>query len=123
MRARYARARSHHGMVLTAPKTGTFWIAVGMAGLALLLAVQAAPARAQPEVLSFGVIGHAFRKSPDEALLRRLIEQHARYTGSALAREILDAWPQWRARFVKVFPKEYRRALSELAAKQKKIAA
>jgi hypothetical protein len=39
MRARYARARAH-GMVLTAPKTGTFWIAVAMAGLAMLLHFQ-----------------------------------------------------------------------------------
>ena len=46
-----------------------------LAGLALLIAVQAAPASAQPETLSFGVIGHAFRKSPDEALLRRTIAE------------------------------------------------
>jgi glutamate synthase domain-containing protein 2/glutamate synthase domain-containing protein 1/glutamate synthase domain-containing protein 3 len=59
----------------------------------------------------------------DETVLRRLIEQHARYTGSARAREILEGWAQYRTRFVKVFPKEYRRALAELAARQKKIAA
>jgi glutamate synthase (NADPH) large chain len=59
----------------------------------------------------------------DEVLLKRLIEQHARYTGSARAREILDKWPDNRARFVKVFPKEYRRALTELAADSKRIAA
>jgi glutamate synthase (NADPH) large chain len=59
----------------------------------------------------------------DEVLLRRLIEQHARYTGSARARDMLDNWPQYRARFVKVFPKEYRRALTELAAQNKRIAA
>ena len=59
----------------------------------------------------------------DEALLRRLIEQHARYTGSTRAREILDNWAQYRARFVKVFPKEYRRALTGLATRYKKIAA
>jgi len=59
----------------------------------------------------------------DEALLRRLIEQHARVTGSARAKEILENWAQYRTRFVKVFPKEYRRALGELAAKHEKIAA
>ncbi|HUP96050.1 MAG TPA: glutamate synthase large subunit [Burkholderiales bacterium] len=59
----------------------------------------------------------------DEALLRGLIEQHGRCTGSARAREILENWAQYRTRFVKVFPKEYRRALGELAAKQEKIAA
>jgi glutamate synthase domain-containing protein 3 len=59
----------------------------------------------------------------DEAILRRLIEQHARYTGSARARQVLDNWASYRNRFVKVFPHEYRRALSELAEKQRKIAA
>jgi glutamate synthase (NADPH/NADH) large chain len=59
----------------------------------------------------------------DEVILKRLLERHVRYTGSARAREILDNWAGYRARFVKVFPKEYRRALGELAAKQRKLAA
>jgi glutamate synthase (NADPH) large chain len=59
----------------------------------------------------------------DEAVLRRLIENHARHTGSKRAQQILAQWANWRGRFVKVFPKEYRRALGELAAAQKKVAA
>jgi glutamate synthase domain-containing protein 3 len=59
----------------------------------------------------------------DEAVLKRLLERHARYTGSARAKEILDDWAAYRSRFVKVFPKEYRRALAEMAAKHKRIAA
>jgi len=59
----------------------------------------------------------------DEVVLRRLIEQHARATGSARAKVILEDWAGFRTRFVKVFPNEYRRALGELAAKGKKIAA
>ncbi|MFZ5557036.1 MAG: glutamate synthase large subunit [Pseudomonadota bacterium] len=59
----------------------------------------------------------------DEAILKHMIEAHARYTGSARARQILEDWGAFRARFVKVFPHEYRRALSELAAKHKKLAA
>src|SRR5437660_6608026 len=62
-------------------------------------------------------------ETEDEATLRRLIENHARYTGSKRAHEILDNWAQFRSRFVKVFPKEYRRALAELAASRKKEAA
>jgi len=57
----------------------------------------------------------------DEATLKRLIENHHKYANSRRAAEILEKWPQVRARFVKVFPKEYRRALAELA--QKKVAA
>jgi glutamate synthase domain-containing protein 3 len=61
--------------------------------------------------------------TPDEVVLRRLIERHAQYTGSKRAREVLDDWAHYRTRFVKVFPKEYRRALVELAARHKRIAA
>ncbi|HVB49779.1 MAG TPA: glutamate synthase-related protein, partial [Burkholderiales bacterium] len=59
----------------------------------------------------------------DEVLLRTLIESHVRYTGSRRAQQILDKWSDFRGRFVKVFPKEYRRALGELAAAQRKAAA
>ena len=59
----------------------------------------------------------------DEVTLKRWIENHARYTGSARAREILEKWDRFRPRFVKVFPKEYRRALTELAAAGRKAAA
>jgi glutamate synthase (NADPH/NADH) large chain len=59
----------------------------------------------------------------DEALLKRLIENHARHTGSDVAKAILANWQAARALFVKVFPKEYRRALKELAAKRTSQAA
>ena len=55
--------------------------------------------------------------SDDEAAVKRLIENHARYTNSKRAAEVLANWAQYRQRFVKVFPREYRRALAELAAK------
>jgi glutamate synthase (NADPH) large chain len=54
----------------------------------------------------------------DEALLRALIDRHIRFTGSTRALVILDHWEQSRARFVKVFPNEYKRALGELHAAQ-----
>ena len=59
----------------------------------------------------------------DEVVLRRMIENHVRYTGSTHAQSILDQWAVKRLRFVKVFPKEYRRALTELAAHGSKVAA
>jgi len=59
----------------------------------------------------------------DEVILKRLIENHARYTGSRRAHDILEQWSVYRLRFVKVFPKEYRRALTELAAAAPKVAA
>ena len=53
----------------------------------------------------------------DEALLKKLVEDHHRWTGSLRAREILDNWATARGKFVKVFPHEYRRALTEMGAK------
>ncbi|MGB0127539.1 MAG: glutamate synthase-related protein, partial [Rhodocyclaceae bacterium] len=54
----------------------------------------------------------------DDALLRRLIANHARFTGSDTATSILGNWAAARALFVKVFPKEYRRAMKDLAGQQ-----
>ncbi|TAL90375.1 MAG: glutamate synthase subunit alpha, partial [Rhodanobacter sp.] len=49
----------------------------------------------------------------DEAILRRLVEAHFRYTGSFRARAILHDWLNARTHFVKVMPHEYKRALGE----------
>jgi glutamate synthase (NADPH/NADH) large chain len=54
----------------------------------------------------------------DAERLRQLIQNHLRYTGSTRAREILDDWAVYRTRFRKVMPIEYRRALTEMAAKK-----
>jgi glutamate synthase (NADPH) large chain len=49
----------------------------------------------------------------DEELLKRLLQDHNRWTGSKRARELLDTWAQSRLKFVKVFPNEYKKALIE----------
>ena len=54
----------------------------------------------------------------DAERLRILIERHHLHTGSARARELLDNWEVARTLFVKVVPKDYRRALLELRAEQ-----
>ncbi|MFZ9557520.1 MAG: hypothetical protein ACO278_09325, partial [Limnohabitans sp.] len=59
------------------------------------------------------------RGQSDEAQLRKLLEDHHRWTGSKRARDLLDNWTESRGKFVKVFPNEYKRALGELAAKAK----
>jgi glutamate synthase domain-containing protein 3 len=48
-------------------------------------------------------------------LLRRLVEQHARYTGSARAKRELGQWERAQKRFVAVVPREYRQALERRA--------
>jgi glutamate synthase (NADPH/NADH) large chain/glutamate synthase (ferredoxin) len=58
------------------------------------------------------------RDQTDEAQLKKLLEDHHRWTGSKRARELLDHWNEARAKFVKVFPNEYKRALGEINARK-----
>jgi glutamate synthase (NADPH/NADH) large chain len=60
--------------------------------------------------------------SHDEERLLTLIRNHLRYTGSARARNILERWADYRPRFVKVMPVEYRRALREMEAARMGVA-
>ena len=55
----------------------------------------------------------------DEDLLKQLVSEHERRTNSPRAREILTDWSAARGKFIKVFPHEYRRALTELAQSNK----
>jgi glutamate synthase (NADPH/NADH) large chain len=52
-----------------------------------------------------------------DAILKKLIEDHHKWTGSLQARHLLDQWEVSRSKFVKVFPIEYKRALAEMALK------
>ena len=59
----------------------------------------------------------------DAERLMQLIANHERYTGSERARHILDNWADYRGKFIKVMPVEYRRALAEMEAKRELAAA
>ncbi|WP_011582062.1 MULTISPECIES: glutamate synthase large subunit [Chelativorans] len=59
----------------------------------------------------------------DEERLAHLISNHYRYTGSERARAILDHWAEYRPKFRKVMPVEYRRALEEMERMRMGIAA
>ena len=54
----------------------------------------------------------------DIAELRRLIENHENYTGSTVARQVLDNWTDELSRFKKVMPIDYKRVLMEMAAEE-----
>jgi hypothetical protein len=51
------------------------------------------------------------KRSADIAELHELIEKHMRYTGSTVARMILDNWSQVLSQFVKVYPEDYKKVL------------
>lgn len=50
--------------------------------------------------------------------LRTLITNHHQYTGSAIAKLVLDHWEKSLSQFHKIMPVDYKRALKELAAEQ-----
>jgi glutamate synthase (NADPH/NADH) large chain len=56
----------------------------------------------------------------DAERLHQLISNHAKYTGSERAKLILDKWDEYRPKFRKVMPVEYRRALQEMIAEDEK---
>jgi len=51
----------------------------------------------------------------DGEYLQKMLRKHFEYTRSARADDILRKWNTFAPRFVKVFPREYKRALAELA--------
>ncbi|KXX63675.1 glutamate synthase subunit alpha [Marichromatium gracile] len=59
----------------------------------------------------------------DDERLRTILQNHVKYTGSSKAKMILDNWQEWRPKFVKVMPVEYRRALKEMEAARLGLAA
>jgi glutamate synthase (NADPH/NADH) large chain len=52
----------------------------------------------------------------DAERLRILVERHLLFTGSARARELLDNWDDALPHFIKVMPRDYKRALLDLKA-------
>jgi glutamate synthase (NADPH/NADH) large chain len=54
----------------------------------------------------------------DVTLLQEMISRHYEYTGSSVARFILDDWENQLPHFVKVFPQEYKRVLQQTEEKE-----
>jgi glutamate synthase domain-containing protein 3 len=49
----------------------------------------------------------------DAALLRGMVEDHLHWTGSSVARRVLDEWEDLLPRFVKVMPNDLKKVLRE----------
>jgi glutamate synthase (NADPH/NADH) large chain len=50
----------------------------------------------------------------DKSAVRTLLTKHAEYTKSSVAKNILDHWSDYQARFIKVMPKDYKRVLAAI---------
>ncbi|HMI91010.1 MAG TPA: glutamate synthase large subunit [Polyangiales bacterium] len=60
-----------------------------------------------------GLVDLELLESADEFTLKALIERHLELTGSGVAKRILQRWPDEVRRFVKVFPRDYKRVMAE----------
>jgi glutamate synthase (NADPH/NADH) large chain len=59
-------------------------------------------------------LGRGAVRETDEAILKRLVENHFRYTGSFGARDLVSNWESARGKFIKIMPVDYKRALGEM---------
>jgi glutamate synthase (ferredoxin) len=57
----------------------------------------------------------------DLATVRELIEKHVLYTDSAVGKRVLNSWNEIVHTFVKVMPRDYRRALDEARKERKPL--
>jgi len=101
------------GIAYVLDEDGTFKDRCNLAQVALEKVLPAAKQHGEP----------LHRGISDEEQLKDLVARHAEFTGSATAKAILAKWEVFRDKFVKVYPHEYKRALTEIAAQQQKEAA
>jgi len=101
------------GRVVVLGTTGLNFAAGMSGGIAYVLDVEGEfREHCNTELVGFDEI------SPDDALeLKDLIAEHAARTGSPVATRVLEDWATQLPRFVKVMPHDYKRALTELAAR------
>jgi glutamate synthase (NADPH/NADH) large chain len=82
-----------------------------------------APNRPQQRAIDVHDYGMGDMLRHDAERLRILLERHHLYSGSARAKALLDDWSGSLGKFVKVMPKDYRRALRDLEAERLAAAA
>jgi len=100
------------GRVVVLGATGRNFAAGMSGGIAYVLDPDGRfPARCNMDLVDFEAIDE--REAQD---LRRLISEHAARTGSPVAESVLHDWEDTLPNFVKVMPRDYKRALAELAA-------
>ena len=63
----------------------------------------------------------ALSEPEDIIELRHMIDNHYRYTGSAVARRVLKNWEGMLAKFIKVMPVDYKKALQQMPNDEKRM--
>jgi len=100
------------GKIVVLGSTGRNFGAGMSGGIAWVWDVQGTFAqRCNPEMIDLDPLDDS-----DLQELRAMLERHCHYTGSTLARFVLDDFENQAANFVKVFPKDYKKALQQKPA-------
>jgi glutamate synthase (NADPH/NADH) large chain len=97
------------GTVLVLGPTGRNFAAGMSGGVAYVLDLD--PDRVNAELVDVSGL-----RPDDETTVRALLEQHVRWTESAVAARLLEEWPTARERFSLVLPRDYQRVLDVRAA-------
>ncbi|KAH7855465.1 hypothetical protein Vadar_025161 [Vaccinium darrowii] len=106
------------GTVVVLGKTGRNFAAGMSGGLAYVLDTDATfQLRCNLELVDLDKVEE---EEEDIMTLRIMIQQHQRHTNSQLAREVLADFDNLLPKFVKVFPRDYKRVLASM--KEKAIA-
>ena len=108
------------GIVLVLGKTGRNFGAGMSGGMAFVLDEEGDfPIRLNTEMVQL----EPFEDAEDVALVRQLLHEHARLTGSTVAQRVLDEWESLRSRIRKVMPTDYKRVLEEQKRREQAEAA
>ncbi|XP_045534417.1 glutamate synthase [NADH], amyloplastic [Papilio machaon] len=101
------------GTVLVLGLTGRNFAAGMSGGIAYVYDVDGSfKDKCNPEMVELLQLGQE-----DLEEVRQLLQEFVDYTGSIIAKELLESWPEPGKMFIKVFPYEYQRALKQLALK------
>lgn len=106
------------GTVVVLGKTGRNFAAGMSGGIAYVLDVDGKfQSRCNPELVDLDKV----EEEEDIMTLRMMIQQHQRYTNSNLARDVLEDFENLLPKFIKVFPREYKRVLANMKAREASI--
>ncbi|MBA0657303.1 hypothetical protein Goklo_009597 [Gossypium klotzschianum] len=99
------------GTVVVLGKTGRNFAAGMSGGIAYVLDVDGKfQSRCNPELVDLDKI----EEEEDIVTLKMMIQQHQRHTNSQLAREVLADLESLLPKFIKVFPRDYKRVLAKM---------
>ncbi|ERN14138.1 hypothetical protein AMTRI_Chr01g134120 [Amborella trichopoda] len=103
------------GIVLVLGKTGRNFAAGMSGGIAYVLDLDGKfNSKCNPELVDLDKV----EEEEDIMTLRMMIQQHQRHTNSEVAKEVLANFEALIPKFVKVFPRDYKRVLENMKAEQ-----